>query len=130
MCTVSYLKYTIHDVKYETTHNMTPNEEYTKQSLILRISSLYALKALKDKMHPQDQHCFRKLLKDWDLSTSTDMKKWLHKHRLHIKQCLTLEKSRLKTHTHDIRNWMKPKQNNKSHQDENKTQHKTKNKSS
>ena len=93
-------------VRNQTQHG--PNDEYTKQALLLRISALYAL---KDNMHPQDQHCFRKPLKDWDYMTSTDMKKWLHTYTLHIKQCMALEKSRLKTHTHDIRNWMKPKQN-------------------
>ena len=48
-------------VRNQTQHG--PNDEYTKQALLLRISALYAL---KDNMHPQDQHCFRKPLKDWD----------------------------------------------------------------
>ena len=42
-------------VRNHTQHG--PNDEYTKQSLLLRISALYAL---QDNMHPQDQHCFRK----------------------------------------------------------------------
>ena len=50
------------------------------------------------------------------------MKKWLHTHTLHIKQCLTQEKTRLKTHTHDIRNWMRPKPNKSAPQDIDNTQ--------
>ena len=90
------------------------DQEYTKQSLLPRISALYSL---KESMHPQDQHCFRKPLKEWELSNPTEMKKWLHTHTLHIKQCLKLEQSRLKTHTHDIRNCMKPKQTSRPIQD-------------
>ena len=73
--------------------------------------------SFKESMHPQDQHCFRKPLKEWELATTTDMKKWLHTHTIHIKQCLKLDQQRLKTHTHDIRKWMTPKLTNNSIQD-------------
>ena len=45
------------------------------------------------------------------------MKKWLHTHTIHIKQCLKLEQQRLNTHTHDIRNWMTPKTTSSNIQD-------------